>query len=348
VTVGPHVAVLCLEWPSPTRHVGGVGRYAYRLTRWLAAHTRISVVTGPDPQPLAGVELHPLTADHFSGQFHRYYTAPLAAASMVRRLRPAVVHSHGDDLALAWGPRAAPIIRTFYGRAAAEARSGRWQRRVNHALLSGMEHAARPRLTRIVGIGPDSVRAYRADALIPPVMPSDLPAFVGTRAPDPTVVFIGGFDGRKRGWLAVEVVSKARRHVGAIRLVVFGPEGDRTLYPDWVDFRAGASDDEIRGVLSEAWILLAPSTYEGFGIPAWEAMGAGAVVIGSPNPGLGFLAAGDGAIVVADDALEQAVTTHLTDDHARSTAGSKGRCRAEQIAASADPDRYLHLMMELV
>ena len=42
-------------------------------------------------------------------------------------------------------------------------------------------------------------------------------------------------------------------------------------------------DLDVRAALAEAWILLAPSTYEGFGIPAWEGMGAGAVAVGTPN-----------------------------------------------------------------
>lgn len=345
--MGPHLVVLCLEWPSPSRHVGGVGRYAYRLTRWLAAHTRISVVTGPDPEPLAGVDLHPVGRDLFSGQFKRYYVAPFAAADMVRALEPSVIHSHGDDLALASRRRQAPIIRTFYGRAAAEARSGRWQRRANHMVLSMTEHAARPRLARVVGIGPDSVAAFRADALIPPVLPDDLPEFSDHRCGDPTIVFIGGFEGRKRGGLAAQVVERARQQCGALRLVVFGPEPDRSRYPGWVDFRAGAPDTEIRALLAEAWLLLAPSTYEGFGIPAWEAMGAGAIVVGTPNPGLSFLANGNSAIVVPDAGLDAAVTTILRDNHAQSAARARGRARAEEVAEMAHPSRYLRLIEQL-
>jgi glycosyltransferase involved in cell wall biosynthesis len=342
-----HLAVLCLEWPSVSRHVGGVGRYAFRLTGWLSGHVRVSVVTGPDPEPMAGVDLYPMEAAHFSDRMKRYYVAPISAAKVVRDLEPDVVHSHGDDAVLAWGRRPPPIIRTYYGRAAGEARSGRWQRQANHVALAAIEHSARRRYAKAVAIGPDSAAAYRTDTLIPPVLPQDLPKGVGARSAQPTVVFIGGFGGRKRGWLVVDVVGRSRLRCDAITLVVFGPEADRSCYPAWVDFRAGATDAEVRAALAEAWLLLAPSTYEGFGIPAWEAMGSGAVVIGSPSPGLTFLAGGAAAAVVSDAALAPTLISLVGDEAERRSMAARGRLRAEEIARMADPGRYLDLVREV-
>jgi glycosyltransferase involved in cell wall biosynthesis len=339
-----HLVVLCLEWPSPTRHVGGVGRYAFRLTRWLSSRTQVSVVTGPDPSPLPGVTLHPVDARLFSNRAGRYYGAPLEAAKLVRGLQPDVVHAHGDEAALAYWPGSPPIIRTYYGRAAGEARSGRWQRRANHVVLAAVEHAGRRRVRVAVGIGPDSALAYKTDATIPPVLPEDLPASIGQRAAVPTVVFVGGFEGRKRGALAAQVVHGLRRKYDHIQLTVFGPERDRERYPPWVDFRSKATDGDVRAALAEAWILLAPSTYEGFGIPAWEAMGAGAVVVGTPSPGLRFLAAGDCAVVVEDGELQDTVEALIADEAGSTARRKRARVRAEEIARMADPERYLALL----
>ena len=338
------ITVLCLEWPSPTHHVGGVGRYSYRLTRWLAQHVSIDVVTGPDPEPLDDVSIHPVDASYFKDRFHRFYVAPIAAARLVRGLDSEVVHSHGDDVPLAWGAHP-PIVRTYYGRAAAEASSSRWLRRLNHTVLSGFEHIVRPRLATAVGIGPDSVSAFRAQDLIPPVLPDDLPSTVAEqRSNSPTVVFVGGFHGRKRGAVALTAATETRRRVRDLRFVVFGPPADRPSYPGWVDFRAGATDEEVRATLAEAWALLAPSTYEGFGIPAWEAMASGAAVIGTPNAGLRFLAGDNGAALMLDDAaISSALLRLLVNDEERARVTSAGRVRAEEVAAMADPNRYLRL-----
>ena len=341
------VAMLCLEWPSTSRHVGGVGRYAYRLAGWLSSRLAVSVVTGPDPKPMPGVELHPVADSLFEHQFKRYYLAPFGAAREILMLAPDVILSHGDDVALACRRGGPPIIRTFFGRAAAEARSGRWQRRANHAILAAIEHGVRPQVARAVGIGPDSARAYRADAVIPPVLPEDLPPSVGESSAEPTIVFIGGFNGRKRGRLAADVVERVRSSHKGTRFVVFGPEPDRTLYPRWVHFRSGASDLDVRAALAEAWVLLAPSTYEGFGIPAWEAMGAGAVAVGTPNPGMTFLAQNRSAIVVKEVELESTIGALLLDDDYRSAVRLRGRHRAEAVAKLADPSRYLQLIAEL-
>jgi glycosyltransferase involved in cell wall biosynthesis len=341
------LVVLCLEWPSRSRHVGGVGRYAFRLTTWLGSRAEVSVVTGPDPEPLAGVDLHPVEPGMFKDRMTRHYVAPLAAARLVAALKPDVIHSHGDDAYLAWAPGHAPILRTYYGRAAAEARSGRWQRQANHVVLALLEHSVRHRVARAVAIGPDSATAYRTHALIPPVLPDDLPDSVGRKGPEPTMVFIGGFDGRKRGGMAARAVERLRRRGAAVQFTVFGPPADKERYPAWVDFRSGAPDAEVRAALAGAWILLAPSTYEGFGIPAWEAMGAGAVVVGTPTPGMTFLAAGDAAVLVDDVRFDDAVAALTADGEARSAIQARARARAEEIAGMADPGRYLRLAMEL-
>jgi glycosyltransferase involved in cell wall biosynthesis len=103
----------------------------------------------------------------------------------------------------------------------------------------------------------------------------------------------------------------------------------------------------VRAALAEAWLLLAPSTYEGFGIPAWEAMGSGAVVIGSPSPGLTFLAGGAAAAVVSDAALAPTLISLVGDEAERRSMAARGRLRAEEIARMADPGRYLDLVREV-
>jgi hypothetical protein len=76
-------------------------------------------------------------------------------------------------------------------------------------------------------------------------------------------------------------------------------------------------------------------------------MGAGAVVIGTPNPGLRFLAERDAAAVVGDSALEERVAALIADPDLRQAIAIRGRARAETVARMAEPERYLALMGEV-
>lgn len=342
------VLAICLEWPSPSRHTGGVGRYVYRLSACLAADVELAVVTGPNPTPLENVALHPIPDRAFTSRLGRHYLSLPLVAKITMTTQYDVIHSHGDDLALAYTRSHPPIVRTYHGRSAAEASSGRWLRRANHFLLAATEHAVRRRVVS-VGVGPDSVAAFGAKVLIPPVLPGDLPAFLTDRPEAPSVVFVGGYGGRKRGGLALAVVSTVRTRIPTLGFVVIGPEQDRQCYPRWVDFRANPTDAEVRSVIARSWVLLAPSTYEGFGIPAWEAMGSGAVVLGTQNTGLSFLSAqGFGARIVCDSALAKALESLLTNALEREELVRSGRARAEAVAVMADPSRYLELFRKVV
>lgn len=341
---GVRVAVLCLEWPSAGRHAGGVGRYVFRLCQALASEAEVTVITGPDPAFLDGVRFVPVDTTRPGGRLARYYVAPVRAARVITDLDADVVHSHGDDWPLAWRPgRFPPVVRTYHGRSVAEARSGSLMRRANLLSLAALETACRRRYARAVGVGPESADRFRCDALIPPVtrcidyspMPKD---------DEPLVAFIGGFGTRKRGDLALQAVRHARGVLGGLRFGVVGPEGDRRRYPAWVDFRSGLDDEDVRALVQRAWVLLAPSSYEGFGIPAWEAMSLGTPVLATPNPGIAFVSAGGmSCSVVTEDALGSELVRLLRSEASRATLAASGLTRAREIAELGNPARYVDI-----
>lgn len=338
------VVVIALEWPSPGRHAGGVGRYAKRLCEWLSGHVDLTVVTGPEPEPMEGDgRLVAVEVDRPGGRFARYYVAPVRAARAVDALAPDVVHSHGDDWPLVLRRRPhPPVVRTYYGCSAAEARSGPPLRRANHVVLAGIEHACRSRYALAVGVGPDSFAAFECHRLIPPVFGID-PGPTGAKDDDPLAVFIGGFRTRKRGELALEAVAEARRSVPRLRLAVVGPSAERGRYPDWVEFHDRLDDGAVRALVRRSWVLLAPSTYEGFGIPVWEAMASGTPVLATPSPGVDFLAAGGSCTVVGAGRLGPELVSLLEGDARRARQAAGGVARAMEVAAMGRPDQYLEM-----
>lgn len=338
------VVVLALEWPSPSRHAGGVGRYAKRLCEWLSCHVDLTVVTGPEPEPMEGDgRLVVVDTTRPGGRFARYYVAPLRAARVVDELAPDIVHSHGDDWPLVLRSRRhAPVVRTYHGRSAAEARSGPPLRRTNHVVLAGIEQICRSRYAAAVGTGPDSASAFRCERLIPPVL--GLEADLAPAKDDvPLAMFIGGFSTRKRGELALRAVTEARRSVPGLRFAVVGPSTERDRYPAWVEFHDRLDDAAVRLLVRRSWVLIAPSTYEGFGIPVWEAMASGTPVLATPSPGIDFLANGGSCAVVADGSLGTELVELLRGDERRASQAAGGLARALEVARMGQPEQYLEL-----
>lgn len=121
---------------------------------------------------------------------------------------------------------------------------------------------------------------------------------------------------------------------------------------DSVKFVSGISTEKLVDYYNQASVVVSPSLYEGFGLPAGEAMACGCAVISSDGGALPEVV-GDAGIVVPkgnSQALQQALEKVLTDDVHRQSLGEKGRERILETfcwrVAAKEFTEYYHQILD--
>ena len=138
----------------------------------------------------------------------------------------------------------------------------------------------------------------------------------------------------------LEAVAKVRTERDAHLVVVGKPREDgptqadvrRLGLDDAVTFRSGLEEDEVARLLATAEIAVVPSIYEGFSLPAVEAMATGLPLVATTGGALPEVAGNDGdtALLVPPgdaDALAVALRRLLDDPDLRTSIAERGRAR---------------------
>lgn len=139
----------------------------------------------------------------------------------------------------------------------------------------------------------------------------------------------------------LEAVAKLRTERDDVHLVVVGKPRDGSTIPAVIDrlglgghvqFVSGVSDERIVELYAEAEIAVVPSLYEGFSLPAVEAMASGVPLVattGGALPEVVGTTGETGLLVEPDDpgALAAAIADLLDDPALRSRLAAAGRER---------------------
>lgn len=122
---------------------------------------------------------------------------------------------------------------------------------------------------------------------------------------------------------------------------------------DAVRFVSGISNREMAEYYASAGVVVCPSLYEGFGLPAGEAMACGVPVVSSDGGALPEVVGNAGVVVPAGDsgALARALAELLADEPRRAALGEKGRARIEahfswRLAADRLVEYYRRILGE--
>jgi glycosyltransferase involved in cell wall biosynthesis len=169
----------------------------------------------------------------------------------------------------------------------------------------------------------------------------------------PFVLTVGTVEPRKNVSALIDAMQVVRRSHPNAQLAVVGPVG-------WGDVR-GLDRPGVRRLGQLPWIAVDAlyrrahvcaivSHYEGFGLPALEALARGTPLVASSTSALGELVGDAGLLVEPNDttAIAQALCHALDDEQLRVTLGARGRARAEQFTwarcATAHADVFSALL----
>ncbi len=319
------VAFFSTSLPEPGRKPGGVDANLDRLAEELARRHDLTVFSfSPRPRgrSYSHVQLKPARIRYSSPA--RLLLVPALLNGV--HFDADVLHLHGDDSLFV--ARGLPSVRTFYGSALEEFRSAtRWRRRAHTLAAYAGELAAARLATATYAISPTAGAEFGVRGVLPPGV-TVCPRSADERAPVPTVLFIGTWEGRKRGRLLAE------QFASVIRPAL--PEAELIMVSDHAESWPGVrlvrtpSDDELHQLMRRAWAFCLPSSYEGFGIPYAEAMATGVPVVATDNVGARYVLAGGDAGMIVDAAdLGSALLSLLEDDQLRGEYAARGLKRAE-------------------
>ncbi len=169
----------------------------------------------------------------------------------------------------------------------------------------------------------------------------------GPKVEDPTIIFVGTYQRRKRGQLLMAAFGE---HVLPVipRARLWMVCSDAPPAPN-VEVLDTLTDEALADRYRRAWVFCLPSSYEGFGVPYLEAMASGTPVVATPNPGSReVLQDGMFGTICAPDALGPTLISLLQDDQRRQRQADAGIEHAADFAWPTVAERYDRIYQELV
>jgi len=331
---------------------GGIERAAHTLADGLARRDHDVVVFSHDPRPArAAYRVRELPwrtfVDTWAGRRLTMGYLGNVLAMLPDYHEFDVIVAHGDSLLTPLIGK--PVLRVLHGSALGEARSatsiGRSVLQMGvyvQELLTGLTQRGvvavssnttrdNPFVERVIAHGVDE-RVF-----------SPWPA---TKTPEPSIVFVGAMDGRKRGRFLVETfVNDIQPRCPSSSLTVVGDRGPS--HPA-VSYITGVDDAELATLYRRSWVYASPSTYEGFGLPYLEAMACGTPVVATKNPGsVELLQDGGYGVMPSDADFADVVVSLLNDPSRRASLAAAGLKRASEYSLRRMIDAYEEVLFEL-
>jgi glycosyltransferase involved in cell wall biosynthesis len=155
------------------------------------------------------------------------------------------------------------------------------------------------------------------------------------RTPEPTILYTGGFDPRKRVTDLVEAVDRVQDRIPTAQLVVSGVPPPALVdlagrkLNHRVKFLGYLADGELASWYRRAWVVAYATGAEGFGFPIVEAFASGTPVVATRAGSVEEVSEGGALLVSPGDIgeLGDAIERLISDRRLRETLTAKGlRC----------------------
>ncbi|MET0326609.1 MAG: glycosyltransferase family 4 protein [Ilumatobacteraceae bacterium] len=220
---------------------------------------------------------------------------------------------------------------------------GRWYSFVK------MQGRVASRMPRIVVVSENSIRDIHTDMgvgydrmrLVPVGVDPDLfrPRPEIARVPGRLITTASADVALKGLTYLIEAVAKLRTERDITLTVIGKPKAGKTMdqinalgLAPYVQFVSGVTDERIVELYAEAELAVVPSLYEGFSLPAIEAMVTGTTLVATHGGALPEVTGQDGDTVLScpagdAEALASAIARGLDDPELRARIGAAGRLR---------------------
>jgi glycosyltransferase involved in cell wall biosynthesis len=296
---------------------------------------------GVYPQALRGVRRLERTESPFDVvvdvQNGLPFFSPLATRTPVVSL---VHHVHREQWPVVFGPLAARIGWGIESRLSPWVYRGR-----QYVAVSGR---TKDELSQL-GVDPSHIAVIHNG--------TDEPMSTGVpRSPHPTIVILGRLVPHKRVEHAIEVLAKLRESHPDLRLRIIGDgwwaptvraHAEACGVSDRVDHLGFISEEHKHAELAAAWVALAPSIKEGWGINVVDAASHGVPTVAYHGAGGLSESIEDGltGLLVHDlDAMAAAVSRLLSDELLRDTLGAAAREHARRFTWQDTTSRWEDLL----
>jgi glycosyltransferase involved in cell wall biosynthesis len=171
--------------------------------------------------------------------------------------------------------------------------------------------------------------------------------FAGEKHPTPRILFVGVWNGRKRGRFVYETFLR--------EVLPRVPDAELCMVSDYCPPHPSVvvvpfpNDATLAQLFRESWVFASASTYEGFGIPYIEALASGTAIVATPNSGSrDVLENGVYGMLAEDERFGSAIVDVLLDRNRRSALETRGLEHSSKYEWEAVAAHHRRLYLEVL
>lgn len=295
----------------PSDSPNGVSIQVHRLANELSRRGHLVTCYSFSPKPKNSLYLHVQLVSTATSALHKKFEAAIKFRN-IDCSKFDIAHYHGDDYLCKGSSKR---VRTFYGSALNEAiHAKNIKRFLYQSLFYIFEWVSLIKKGEKAGISKATTKALPLlRNVIHCGVPKETYFAKYPKSENPSILFLGDLNSRKRGNFLIRIFTdNILPQIPNCTLSVVGPEECNGKN---INYLGQISESELIKQYSQAHVYCMPSSYEGFGVPAIEAMACNTVVCSVKNAASNEIIKNKvNGIVSTPQQLSKALISILQDD----------------------------------